>query len=73
MRKKMAVHNLSEAKALIKESFARGEEHIYEGTLWYKHGGGVIGKSFIRDTEFEIVVEDTESLDGYKSVTVEVY
>jgi hypothetical protein len=72
MRSKMAVHNLMEVKALIKESFARGEEHIYEGTLWYKHNGGYIAKSFIRNTEFELVVEDVESLDGYRSVTVEV-
>jgi hypothetical protein len=72
MREKMAVHNLMEAKALIKESYARGEEYIYEGTLWYKHNGGYIAKSFVRDVEFELVVEDTDSLDGYRSVTVEV-
>jgi hypothetical protein len=71
-RKKMTVHNLMEIKALIKESFARGEEFIYENTQWFSHSGKYLAKSFVRTTEFELVVEDVESLDGYRSVTVEV-
>lgn len=72
MKTKMAVHNLMEAKVLIKESYARGEEFIYEGTEWFSHKGNYIAKSFVRDVEFELVAEDTESLDGYRSVIVEV-
>jgi hypothetical protein len=62
-----------EAKALIKEAYSSGDESMYHETKWYKHDGTYIGKSFVYDTEFEIVVEDTDSLDGYKSVIVEVY
>ncbi len=72
MIKKMTVHNLMEVKALVKESYSRGNELSYNGTEWFTHAGTRIGKSFTRDTEFEIVVEDIESLDGYRSVTVEV-
>lgn len=69
---KQTAHNLFEIKALIKESFAKGEELAYEKTKWYSHSGNYLAKSFIRNTEFELVVEDTDSLDGYRSVTVEV-
>jgi len=69
---KMMVHNLMEAKALIKESYSSGNEMSFNEAKWFKHDGTYIGKSFISYTEFEIVVEDTDSLDGYRSVTVEV-
>jgi len=72
MSTKIAVHNLLEAKVLIKEAFAIGDEQKYHNAQWLTHSGKYIGKSFIRDTEFELVVEDTDSLDGYRSVTVEV-
>lgn len=72
MKTKMTVHNLMEIKALIKESFARGEEYEFDKTKWFTHAGKYIAKSFVRDVEFELVVEDIESLDGYRSVTVEV-
>lgn len=71
---KISVHNISEIKALIKEAYARGEECSYHEATWISHRtGGRIAKSFIGNTEFEIVVEDVDSLDGYKSVFVEVY
>lgn len=70
--KKMTVHNLMEIKALIKEAFAFGMELNFENTQWYSHSGKYLAKSFIRDVEFELVVEDVDSLDGYRSVTVEV-
>lgn len=72
MIEKMRVHNIMEIKALIKTSFALGSEHEFEGTKWYTHDGKYIAKSFVRDVEFELVVEDTDTLDGYKSITMEV-
>ena len=72
MKEVMRVHNIMEAKALIKESYAQGAEHEFEGTEWYTHDGKYIAKSFVRDVEFELVVEDTDTLDGYKSITMEV-
>jgi propanediol utilization protein len=72
MKTKMTVHNLMEVKALIKESFAQGAEHEFNETKWFSHAGQYICKSFVRDVEFELVVEDIQSLDGFRSVTVEV-
>jgi hypothetical protein len=69
---KQTVHNLNEVKALIKESFSRGDELTFDGTKWFKHDGQYLCKSFIRDTEFELTVEDVDTLDGYRSVIVEV-
>ena len=69
---KMTAHNLMEVKALIKEAFACGMELNCDGTRWFSHSGEYLAQSFIRNTEFELVVEDVDSLDGYRSVTVEV-
>lgn len=70
--KKHAVHNLNEIKALIKEAYSSGSEHEFDKTDWYTHDGKYLAKSLIRNTEFELVVEDTDALEGYRSVTVEV-
>lgn len=67
------VHNLMEAKVLIKEAYARGEELALHKEKWFKHDQSFLCTSFIRDTEFELVVEDTEALEGYRSVTCEVF
>jgi len=63
---KQTVHNLMEAKVLIKESYARGEEQMYDGTRWYTHQGAFICLSNTFLTEF------TLHLDTKDSLTVEV-
>jgi hypothetical protein len=70
--KKMTVTNINDIKALITIAFSCGTESCFEGTKWYSHTGKYICKSFIRDVEFELVIEDPDTLDGYRSVTVEV-
>ncbi len=70
--KKMTVTNIDDIKALIRIAFSCGTESCFEGTQWYSHKGKCLAKSFIRDVEFELVVEDVESLDGYRSVIVEI-
>lgn len=73
IRAKIGVHNLNEIKALIKEAYVNANEYAYHEAVWISHRTGEqIARSFIRDTEFEIVVEDVDSLDGYRSVIVEV-
>lgn len=73
VRLKIGVHNISEIKALIKEAYASGNELAYHEAVWTnRRTGERIAKSFISDTEFELVVEDVQYLDGYKSVLVEV-
>lgn len=71
--KTMRVHNLMEVKALIKESYSHGTELVFDKTTWLSHNETHICVSRVRDTEFELIVEDTQSLDGYRSVTMEIY
>lgn len=71
-RSHMRVHNLNEVKALIKESYSSGMEMDFQKTQWNTHDGKFICTSDIRDTEFELTVVDTDLLDGYRSVTIEV-
>lgn len=70
---KMQVHNLMEVKALVKEAFQRGDESQFDKQKWAKHDGTFLCTSFVRDTEFELVVEDTDALEGYRSVICEVF
>lgn len=69
---KNTAHNLNEVKALVKESYSSGNEMTFDKTKWFSHDGKFIATSFVFDTEFELVVEDTDSLDGYRSLKVEV-
>lgn len=63
---KMRVHNLMEAKALLKEAYAKGSELEFHGTVWRTHDDQLICVSFIRDVEFELEMPDKST------VTVEV-
>lgn len=58
----MAVHNLMETKALLKEAYARGDELVFHGTVWKTHAGETICVSLIRDVEFELQMPDKSSL-----------
>lgn len=69
---KNRAHNLTEVKALIKESYQDGTELNFNKTRWYSHNDKFLCTSTIFDTEFELTVEDVEALDGYRSVTIEV-
>lgn len=69
---KNTVHNLIEVRALIRESYQNGRELEFNKTKWYSHSGKFLCTSTIFDTEFELTVEDIDSLDGYRSVTCEV-
>lgn len=60
--KKQYVHNLNEVKALVKEAYAPGREDMYQGTLWYSHTGEFICRSKISDIDFELVLENRDSL-----------
>lgn len=62
MLKKQTAHNLNEVKALIKESFSRGDEEAYQGTEWIAHTGERLCRSKIRLTEFELELPDMSSL-----------
>ena len=70
---KQTVHNLMEVKALIKEAFSHGNEMSYNHSTWFSHNYEWLCKSFIRDTEFELVVSNVDTLGGYRSVICEVY
>ncbi|MBA3955019.1 hypothetical protein H0X48_06905 [Candidatus Dependentiae bacterium] len=70
---KMRAHNLMEVKALIKGAYQSGSEAEYERATWSKHDGTFLCTSHIRDTEFELTIEYTQAIDGYTSVTCEVY
>ena len=69
---KNTAHNLMEVKALVKEAYQSGNEMRHNLTKWFSHSGKYICQSIIRDTEFDLFVEDVEVLNGYRSVTVEV-
>lgn len=69
---KFTAHNLIEVKALIREAYSNGNEQEFHNRAWFTHDNEYFAKSFVRDTEFELVVEDVDSLDGYRSVIVEV-
>ena len=69
---KNTVHNLMEAKVLIKEAYGHGDEIRYDNAKWFSHAGQFICTSHVRDIEFDLVVEDVDSLYGYRSVTCEV-
>jgi hypothetical protein len=62
MKTKMTVHNLMEAKVLIKESYARGEENDFYGTRWESHMGEFVCISYTKLTDFELVLPDMSSL-----------
>lgn len=72
MIKKQTVHNIAEIKALVKESYAQGAELKFDQTEWYSHSGKRLAKTHVYDTEFEVVVEDVESLDGYRSIIIDM-
>jgi hypothetical protein len=69
---KNTAHNLNEVKALIKESYQNGNEMNFNKTQWFSHNGNFLCTSNVRDVEFELTVENTDSLDGYRSVIIEV-
>lgn len=69
---KQTVHNVTEIKALVKEAYMKATELDLHKAKWFSHDGKFLATSHIRDTEFELVVEDVNSLDGYRSVIVEV-
>lgn len=62
MNLRLNVHNIAEVKALIKESFARGDEYQFDGAHWLTHAGEPICQSVVRHTEFELVLTDRSSL-----------
>lgn len=59
--KKETVHNLLEAKALIKESFSRGDEEKYNGTEFFTHKGEKLFKCIIKDVEYEMIWPNGDS------------
>ena len=48
---KMTVHNITEVKALIKESINSGDVEKFNGAQWFSHNGEYICRSF---TSFEM-------------------
>lgn len=70
---KNTAHNLNEVKALVREAFQNGNELEFHKTQWMSHSGTFICTSHVRDVEFELVVEDVDTLGGFRSVICEVY
>jgi hypothetical protein len=71
--KTFTVTNIDDIKALVRQAYSTGTELSFHRTEWLNGQRQPIAKTFIFDTDFEISVENTESLDGYKSILCEVY
>lgn len=68
--KSMTVHNILEAKALLKESYKRGEEIDFHMTEWTTHGGMFLFISHIYDNHYFMVNADEIGGDILEKVKV---
>lgn len=71
--KTFTVTNIDDIKSIVRQFYACGVELSLHRTQWLDSQKKPLAKTFIFDTDFEISVENVESLDGYKSIICEVY